>query len=111
MLRRHRQTFYQDMMGNELQITPRPEGAPAPPPYFNHAKIPQRMTKHSKQEVNWRLLEDRDDPPGAMKDLQKSKNSKERRPSKSMATPQTSPGVTSKQTPFSNSKSSSAAAG
>merc|ERR550514_576092 len=109
MLRRHIQTFYQNMMGSEFQVTPRPDNSPAPPPYFNPNKIPKRMTKHNKMEANWRLLEDRDDPPGAMKDLQKGtrKESKDRRPSKETRGGQSpSPAASnSKSSPFSNSKS------
>jgi Ca2+-binding EF-hand superfamily protein len=35
MLRRHIQTFYQNMMGNDLKVTPRPENATTPPFYLH----------------------------------------------------------------------------
>jgi hypothetical protein len=76
MLQRHIQTFFQNMMGNELKVTPRQDDV-AQPPYFNADKIPKRMTKHRTVEANWKLLEDREDAPGIMKDLQNdSKDSK-----------------------------------
>merc|ERR1712070_585603 len=67
-------------MGNQLHVTPR-EDSKVQPPYFNADKIPKRMTKHKTMEVNWKLLEERDDPPGVMQDLHqnvKRQDSKER---------------------------------
>merc|ERR1719247_1158391 len=79
MIERHIQTFYQNMMGNELKVTPRQEEIKLPP-YFNSDKIPKRMTKHRTLEVTWKLLEDREDTPGLMKDISQNakRDSKER---------------------------------
>jgi Ca2+-binding EF-hand superfamily protein len=78
MLERHIQTFYQNMMGNDLKVTPRNDETQRPP-HFNADKIPKRMTKYRGNDVSWRLLEERDDPPGAMQEIARSgkRNSKD----------------------------------
>jgi Ca2+-binding EF-hand superfamily protein len=93
MLSRHTQTFFQNMMGSQLVVTPREDTNPRPP-HFNAEKIPRRMTKHKLMEVNWKLLEERDDPPGLMLEIQKgmggkrnSKSAVVQRPSKSGQSP------------------------